>query len=269
MKNALADSPQLAALPRLRSAARFDGTRQVPFHTHEAPELVFCAGGHLWIDVAGQTLEARPGTLFVLPGKVPHNQRAEGRWRTLCALFFRGEHVLDMQPRTLDLKDDPKFAGWLEDLCDLHAAQPKLADPVADTLLLAILTRAAQHEARVRAMQALHPRLAQALGFLQAHAAQDVSAEELSAAACISYSHLSAIFRERFGCGPLKYHQNLRMERAQKLLLNPYLSIGEVAEQVGFADTNYFVRLFRKSYALSPGRWRKETLAIQVFPQGV
>jgi AraC-like DNA-binding protein len=91
----------------------------------------------------------------------------------------------------------------------------------------------------------------------------NVSADELSAAAHTSYSHLSTLFRAAFGCGPMRFHLNHRMERAETLLQNPYISVGEVAAQLGFDDANYFVRLFRQTHGLSPNRWRKAVAAAE------
>lgn len=251
--------PQLPvrSVPRLRSAIRHEGDRQVPFHMHEVVEFVFVTHGQTWIDVTGCELTGTLGILYILPGKVTHNQRSLGFWQTQCLLFDHDGSLLDETPRVVDLSHDATFARWMHDLCELSADHRALQDPVADALLLALLTRLARLEDQRRTMLALHPSLAHAIAYLQQHLTEELSAEDLARETHTSYSHLSALFRERFGCGPLKQHQYLRLEAARKLLMNPYLSVDEVAQQMGFADTNYFVRLFRKCSGQPPGQWRK------------
>ncbi|MCW8129446.1 MAG: helix-turn-helix domain-containing protein [Planctomycetota bacterium] len=249
---------QMPVLPRLRSAIRHAGDRQVAFHSHEVVEFVYVTEGRTWIDVAGLECAGEAGALYVLPGKVPHNQRSVGHWKTQCLLFDHDGGLLDESPRVLDLARDGLFARWMNDLCELSADHRDLKDPVADALLLALLTRLARIEDQRRMMQALHPSLALAIAYLQQHLKEDVVAEELAQATHTSYSHLSALFRERFACGPLKRHQLLRLEVARKMLLNPYLSVDEVAQEMGYEDTNYFVRVFRKTYGCPPGKWRKQ-----------
>lgn len=249
---------RIRSVPRLRSAIRHEGDRQVHFHTHDVVELVFVTQGQTWIDVGGHALEGPSGALYILPGKIAHNQRSVGYWKTQCLLFEHGEGLLDESPRTLDLSRDEFFARWMNDLCDLSADHRSLQDPVADALLLALLTRLARLEDQRRLMEALHPSLARAIAFLHGNIRQDFNAEELALATHTSYSHLSALFRERFGHGPLQFHLNLRMDLARKLLLNPYLSVDEVARDTGYEDTNYFVRVFKKTCGNPPGRWRKE-----------
>ena len=87
---------------------------------------------------------------------------------------------------------------------------------------------------------------------------QPIDVPALAAQSHVSTSHLTALFRRKFRCGPLRYHQNLRMSLARRLLLNPYLSIGEIAQNCGYEDVNYFVRLFRKRHEVPPAKWRQD-----------
>jgi two-component system response regulator YesN len=51
------------------------------------------------------------------------------------------------------------------------------------------------------------------------------------------------------------------MERAKALLADPYVSVAEVANRIGYEDPNYFVRVFRKTVGVSPNRWRGKSRA--------
>jgi AraC-like DNA-binding protein len=244
------------AMPRLRSAIEFDSADQVDFHIHETIELCFVKLGQTVIEVAGLALEGKVGTLYVLPRGVRHNQRSPARWKTQCVLFDHDGRYLDERPRALDLSGDDLFQSWMDDLCRLSNQKQHLEDPVADALLFTIVTRVLAIENARQARDALHPSLALAVAFLHEHLTVDVGATELAQAARTSYSHLSALFRAWAGHGPMRHHRKLRMQLARKLLLNPYLSVTEVAHELGYDDTNYFVRLFRRTVGSPPGLWR-------------
>jgi AraC-like DNA-binding protein len=253
---------QVVELPRLRWAALcddslFPGDRGVPVHAHDEPELVFCTRGRIAIDVDGMSIEGSPGDLYVLPARVPHAVRSDGAWENICVLYGGGEGILETMPRTIDLRSHPEVRRWLADLCDFHDSYPARPGPVADSLLLAVLNSAAEAEHHQRFTGDLHPRVAAAVAYLRRRPDADVAPADLAAATCTSYSHLSALFRARFGHGPLEFHRGIRMERAQTLLLDPYVSVGEVASRLGYEDVNYFVRLFRKTFGVSPNRWRR------------
>ncbi|MCZ7649158.1 MAG: AraC family transcriptional regulator [Planctomycetota bacterium] len=244
-------------LPRLQAAKVHEGSQHVRMHTHQTVEFVFTVRGNLVITAGREALEGRPGTLFILPGNVPHDQACDGPWKTLCVLYRHGEHLLDETARTLQLGDEPHVRGWMEELCALSQNPARAAEELLDGLLFTLLSAVRRAEQRVQTIEALHPRLADAVRYLQQHLLEDIDAQALAEASCVSYSHLSALFRERFGCGPLKYQQDLRLARARRQLLDPYLSIDEIARDCGYEDANYFVRLFRKAHGMPPGRWRK------------
>ena len=255
-------SSSIVALPRLRWAARCDDTQFdggcVTSHAHNEPELVFCTRGVIRIEVQDEMLEGRPGDFIVLPAIVPHALESGGAWENVCVLYAN-DTLLDTRARTIAVGENHACRRWLNDLCRLYDSRPQTPGPVANALLLTILSEIAELERRRHASRTLHPRLGAAVEYLQERTATNVRAAELAKATSTSYSHLGALFRERFGCGPLDYHRMKRVERAQNLLLDPYLSVSEVARQVGFDDLSYFVRVFRKTVGVSPNRWRKDS----------
>jgi AraC-like DNA-binding protein len=257
-----ASRARVVELPRLRWAALcddrlFPGDYGVPVHAHDEPELVFCTKGRITIEVGGMSVEGLPGDLYVLPARVPHAVKSNGPWENICVLYAGGDSILDTVPRTINLRGHPEVRRWLADLCDFHDSYPARPGPVADSLLLAVLNCAAEAEHHHHFTGELHPRLAAAVAWLRDRPDCDVLPADLSAATGTSYSHLSALFRARFGRGPMEFHRGVRMERAQSLLLDPYVSVGEVASRLGYEDVNYFVRLFRKTFGVSPNRWRR------------
>lgn len=73
----------------------------------------------------------------------------------------------------------------------------------------------------------------------------------------LSPSRLHQLFKEETGLPPAKYLRLLRMRRAGELLETSYLSVKEVMAKVGVTDESHFVRDFKKSYGLTPARYRE------------
>ena len=57
-------------------------------------------------------------------------------------------------------------------------------------------------------------------------------------------------------CSPSQAITRCKLRHAQSLLKNPDLSIGQVAEAIGF-DPYYFSSQFKKMFLLSPTRYRQ------------
>lgn len=72
----------------------------------------------------------------------------------------------------------------------------------------------------------------------------------------ISTNYLSNVFSKKRGIPFRKYLQQYRVQQAEKLLIETSLGIGTIAEMVGFTDGNYFTKVFREYYQLTPYRYR-------------
>lgn len=72
----------------------------------------------------------------------------------------------------------------------------------------------------------------------------------------ISETYLSQQFKRRFGENLSVYIENIRMQRAQELLLHSKLTINEIAGQVGYNSANTFGKVFHKKYNVSPSVYR-------------
>ena len=79
---------------------------------------------------------------------------------------------------------------------------------------------------------------------------------ELAAAACVSPSYLSRVFRGEYGCGPGRALELVRLERARTILGRTNLTVTQVAGACGFPDPLYFSRRFRAVYRIAPSAYR-------------
>jgi two-component system response regulator YesN len=88
---------------------------------------------------------------------------------------------------------------------------------------------------------------------------QDLSLEEVARAVAISPFYLSRLFREEMGLGFTEYLTRLRLEKSLTLLAQG-LTVKECSFAIGYNDPNYFSRLFRKHFKVSPTEYRETTL---------
>ncbi len=68
------------------------------------------------------------------------------------------------------------------------------------------------------------------------------------------------LFKSAFSASPNTFITNLRLQRAQQLLKTTSLPVGEISWTCGYADHNYFSRIFKKYIGLSPSEYRENTL---------
>lgn len=100
-------------------------------------------------------------------------------------------------------------------------------------------------------------KLRQIADWMSEHLAEDFNLERLASQAGLSKFHFHRLFRAATGVSPSRYHINLRMNEARRLLRETKLSVVDVALDVGYANPSHFARLFRRETGLSPSDYRR------------
>lgn len=89
----------------------------------------------------------------------------------------------------------------------------------------------------------------------------ELSLAELAQSVNLSVWRLSHIFKSDVGMPPIRYLRLLRMEKAKHLLESSFLSVKEIAYQVGLNDESHFVRDFKSTYGSSPAIYRSQFMS--------
>ncbi len=89
------------------------------------------------------------------------------------------------------------------------------------------------------------------------HYKEPLTLSDLAKQMNYSLPYLSRRFKEENGVGFSRYLQRYRVARACRLLSDTRMSVGEVAEAVGYHDSKSFAQLFKQETGLSPIRFRK------------
>lgn len=63
-------------------------------------------------------------------------------------------------------------------------------------------------------------------------------------------------FKAATGVTLIEYIQNLRVEEAKRLLENETMAVEEISAAVGYEDTSFFRRLFKRATGLTPSKYR-------------
>ena len=74
----------------------------------------------------------------------------------------------------------------------------------------------------------------------------------------VSSFYLSRLFKEEKGITFINFLTDRRLEKSRELLNDTNLSIKEITASIGYNDQNYFSRLFKNKYGVSPTEYRSE-----------
>lgn len=128
------------------------------------------------------------------------------------------------------------------------------ASSYAYTMLTNLISGPASTE-YARGEEPLSPLVEAAVGIIQEEFPFLEGLDELAERLEVSKSHLIRSFTKRTGVSPGRYITHLRVEYAKLLLRSEDASITYVAEASGFANANYFAKVFRRETGMSPSEY--------------
>ena len=87
---------------------------------------------------------------------------------------------------------------------------------------------------------------------------KDISAKDVAGILGYSDVYFSKVFKQLFDDNFINYLTKIRMGRAKLLLKDVSFNIKEVGKSVGYADSNYFTKVFKRSIGISPSEYRSK-----------
>ncbi|WNS46740.1 AraC family transcriptional regulator [Paenibacillus sp. MMS20-IR301] len=93
--------------------------------------------------------------------------------------------------------------------------------------------------------------------FIDRHAHEPLSLEQISASAGLSVSRCSYLFKAAFGQSLFAYCIDVRLKLAQQQVLYSSLTLEQIADKSGFQSYAHFCRMFRERFGHPPGEYRR------------
>lgn len=234
-------------------------------HGYPQHQWIQLRAGRLRLNSEAGEQTVRVGDGFYLMPNEPHSYVADETLAVVDWMSFDGhgvEDVLSVGPLTrsgvyrltgtADL--DQIFRRTWALASESGTSGSRLSKCVYD--LLMTLTEEAAGLGQVSAAAGLG-RLRPVLEAMAHRPAHPWDVEALASLVGVTPQHLGRLFRGALGQSPLEYLGRLRMNRALQLLVErPDLRVHEVGAAVGYPDSNYFVRCFRRREGRTPGEFR-------------
>jgi YesN/AraC family two-component response regulator len=97
----------------------------------------------------------------------------------------------------------------------------------------------------------------QSLNYIHKNYRKQITLEEVADIVALSPTHFSKLFKGDMGIGFSAYINQLRLQKAKKLLEESELSLAEITQNVGYSNQQYFSRVFKEYNHMTPGQYRR------------
>ncbi len=102
-----------------------------------------------------------------------------------------------------------------------------------------------------------NPHIQKTMKCVDAHIDEPLSLSKISALVNLSPEYLSALFKKETGKTLTEYINDRKLALAKRLILESAMPLSEIAESLGYENYNYFSRIFKARFSVSPKNVKK------------
>ena len=173
---------------------------------------------------------------YMMFGQVTDNRDKEGfceQMRDLCKAY-EIDKDLDKSIKKIKYKNNKQIL-----------AAAKILDALTEYILLKEMVRFSGKQL-----------IDEIENFIDNHIGEEITVERLCNEFKISRTRLYEIMKKYVGEGVASFIKNKRLAKAKLLIRTTDLKIPEISYAAGFSDYNYFLRVFKKEFGISPKKFQ-------------
>lgn len=258
-----------------------NGKIDVPYHWQETVEILWIRKGRLSLMIKESLYEGKEGDIFYINPCELHGMRSltgdcaylafifplswfhsvwedeaqelymkpleEGSMSMEACLPVRSaQHAIPILQEIYDLYEESGTGAWLGIKGDLLRFYYSL---YKDNLAVRRQKDSGEMDMRLKISR-----------YIEKHCNEPVSLKSMGEEFHMSSKYFSAYFQKHFARNFSDYLMAVRMEKAKKLLYETDGSMEMVAQQCGFSSSSYFIRVFKQTFGMTPGQYRKRAV---------
>lgn len=219
-------------------------------------ELIYKLSGESITHFNKKSYHIKPGMVYILPKSENADYYVERIIPGDCIdIFFDTDIPSGENLFLLDFDENIKILNLFQKIYKLWLTKPngyyfKCMSAVYE-ILYEMLLKSEQYSPKSK-----YKKLEPGIEYIHNNLYDDIDYNLPSKICGISYTYFKKLFIEKFGVPPVRYVNNMRLERSRGLLLTNKYSVGEIAKMCGFENTYYFSKKFKEKYQSSPTAYK-------------
>lgn len=96
--------------------------------------------------------------------------------------------------------------------------------------------------------------------YVESHYMEDITLQDAAAQLHYSDAYFCRFFKQNFDKNFIMYLSEIRVEKAKELLSDVTVNVKDVGQRVGFRDSSYFTKVFKRVTGITPSEYRNKVL---------
>ena len=254
------------------NTARYSAEWNPVLHTHPCAEIFFITDGAGHLRTKEQTVPIETNDVIIVNPNIEHTE-ISSKTRPLEYIVMgvngleaisgnadsnkagNGHFVIPSRP------EGEQILFYLRCLLtEIENKQPGYDTVCQDLLEIALLLLMRHSQFAVTFIPAARKRgkeCAIARSYIENHFKENLTLDDLAAAAHVSKYYLAHSFSREYGTSPINYLLSCRIQESLYLLSETSHSLSQISSMLGFSSPSYFSQSFRRIQGMSPMEYRK------------
>lgn len=255
------------------STARYSAEWNSVLHTHPCAEVFFITDGAGHLRTKEQTVPIETNDVIIVNSNIEHTEvSSETRPLEYIVMGVDGLEAISGDAGRDGIGSGYSVIHFQSDreqilfflrclLTEIESKQPGY-DTVCQDLLEVVLLLLMRHSqftvTFVPAARKSSKECAVARRYIENHFKENLTLDDLAAAAHVSKYYLAHSFSREYGTSPINYLLTCRIRESLYLLSETRLSLSQISSMLGFSSPSYFSQSFRRIQGMSPMEYRKK-----------
>ncbi len=241
---------------------------QQPMHTHPAYMVVITSDEFSKVQLGDQVIRSIAGKMLIMSPEVEHTELSSDEIpRYICLLFrkdFFENILLSYYSKSVPYIEysfynvPQELIGlarkFMNEYVNKRTGWEGILELLATEMAHSVIRQIYQIEMN-HSKQDFRIDVNRLIEYLYQNITEPISIDDLVQNSTMSKAHLIRVFKKETGIPPMEYLNNIRLEKAKKLLLVGELTISETAMECGFNSQTYFSSSFKKKFNSTPSSY--------------
>ncbi len=249
------------------------GLFEYALEPHRLPAYVFAYmyHEHGYVSIDNRLISFKPGGLLCISPTVERYEVPMDLQSRYCAVNIRKEHIEALYTEYTG-KCIPEFRGeyyeltheipelvknYIYEYTQKRLGYETICSSLENIIIKKILRCIIGEKIELKGLN-VRFEVEKAVQFMYQNMHNKITLDDLANASQMSISRFSFIFKEQLGASPMEYLNDLRLERARRMLLLGDKNILEISQECGFGSTSYFTTRFNKKFSCTPSSYRQQ-----------
>jgi len=224
--------------------------------------LISTHAGEGRIKFGNDQLLVQPGSIILLPAGTPFLYELSGDYWDMCWLLLHdcSEYNLinQRQPSVYSSNNAERLYQSMSLIREFNQSESLYQTDIILRLVEVLLYQIAQTLNMGQQLTTQQQKFQSLIRRIKKQLQLPWTVKQLADQMHMSEPHFFRLCKKETGMTPIKLLTNSRLEYACYLLRYTQCNLEQIADTIGYSDSASFAHRFKKQYALSPGRWRKE-----------